>query len=443
MPKSFTFPSLHDPIAVLGLGYVGLPLLIEILMVSRGRRVVGFDTSASKIWYLMNSKSLIEYGYRDAIMSYAGSNQLKLSSDPQSIASCFIYVVAVPTPVNKSNAPDLECLNEATRIIFASNGLKAVPNDKIIIYESTVYPGATRDVFESVAKGYQQLQHNFRIGYSPERINPGDTQHRLTNIVKVTSGQNSETADWIDNFYKLICKAGTYKASSIEVAEACKSFENTQRDLNIALVNELALICSRLNINTNDVLKAASTKWNFMPFKPGLVGGHCIGVDPYYLAYKARQLGIDPKLILAGRSVNDGMAGWISRKAVKMMVSVFHTKVNLNCLIMGVTYKEDCEDTRNSKSLEVAEGLKSYGIQVTLTDPIFDQPRFALTFREWNCLTLSEALDKTYNCIIISVAHSVYVKVATKKYIKSLKTNGFIYDLKDVINDYCPEVVKL
>lgn len=431
-----TYPDINDPVCVIGLGYVGIPLIVEILKSSSNREVYGYDISSKKINDLHNGENLREYGYENNISYYKGENTLMISNSIEILKKSKIFIVAVPTPVDDANTPDLSFMRKATEaIIMANNGENTHSDSKIIIYESTVYPGATREIFTECMKKLMRKGLFVKFGYSPERINPGDKKNTLTNIIKITSGEDEDTAQWIDKFYNSFIHAGTYLAPSIEVAEAAKLIENTQRDINIALVNELALICSRLNIDTYEVLEAANTKWNFLDFKPGLVGGHCIGVDPYYLAYKAEKLGIHPKVILAGRSVNDGMPGWISRKIIKSMVSKSGVRKNYKCLLMGATFKEDCKDTRNSKSLEIARILTSYGIEVCITDPYLKKGSHlriteALKF---TTMDLKESLTKKFDCIIISVKHNEFKNMDHNLLFKALEPTGFIYDLKNTI----------
>src|SRR3990167_8458861 len=350
-------------LAIIGLGYVGLPLAVEF---GKYRSVVGFDINQQRISALKAGHDTTLEGNDEEL---AHSVHLSYSADIDGLKACNTYIVTVPTPIDAHKKPDLTPLIKASQTIG-----KVLKKGDIVIYESTVYPGATEEDCVPVLEQVSGLTFNvdFFAGYSPERINPGDKEHRVTTIKKVTSGSTPEIAELVDSLYRQIITAGTHKASSIKVAEAAKVIENTQRDLNIALVNELALIFNRMNIDTQEVLMAASTKWNFIPFKPGLVGGHCIGVDPYYLTYRAQQFGYHPEVILAGRRINDNMGKYIAEQTIKLMIQQSCTIKNEKVAVLGLTFKENCSDLRNSRSFDIINELKAYHIDVKIHDPLGD-----------------------------------------------------------------------
>ena len=408
-------------IAIIGLGYVGLPLAHAF---SFKYEVVGFDIAKWRIDELQNgydrTLELSEKQVKECL-----ENGMKFSDNLEDIKDCNIYIITVPTPIDKHNNPDL------TPLIKASESVgKVLSKDDIVIYESTVYPGATEEVCIPVLEKVSGLKFNkdFYAGYSPERINPGDKEHTVTKILKVTSGSTPEIAEKVDNLYKSVIKAGTHLASSIKVAEAAKVIENSQRDINIAFVNELALIFDKLGIDTNDVLEAAGTKWNFLKFKPGLVGGHCIGIDPYYLAHKAKEIGYHPEIILAGRRTNDGMGEFVANKVVKLMIHKEHTIKGSKVLVLGITFKENCPDIRNSRVIDVINELKDFGINVDVYDPWADNEEVK---REYG-LELKENynLDE-YDAVVLAVAHNEFKEISSK--ISKLKTQNsklIIYDIK-------------
>lgn len=425
-------PRYDSEIAVIGMGYVGIPLFIEIAKNIRPKRLVGFDKDAKRIEWLASSASMSEYGYDIELNSLGDRCNIELSSNPDCLADCKIFIVAVPTPISNANAPDLSMMNEAATCVAEIAGED--DDTKVMIFESTVFPGACRETIQSCNR-LRTLNEggNIVIGYSPERINPGDQSHTLRNTIKIVSGETDEVASWVQGFYNLIVSAGTFLAPSIEVAEAAKVLENTQRDINIALANEMALICSRLGIRTADVLEAAETKWNFMKIRPGLVGGHCIGVDPYYLAYKAEEVGIHPQLILAGRNINDNMAGWVARKVLKELSRRKDYVRNSKCLVMGVTFKEDCNDTRNSKAIELAKLLMEYGVNVTTTDPLAEQMDIevdGLTVKGYKTVHV-----ETYDAIVIAVSHRFYKDIESEEYTNMIHPQGFIFDVRGVTRD--------
>lgn len=350
----------HQKIAIVGLGYVGLPLAVEF---GKQRPVVGFDINAARIAELKDGHDgTLEVAPQDLV----AAAQLRFSSDPDDLKACQIFIVTVPTPVGQANRPDLTPLVKASETVG-----KALKQGDIVIYESTVYPGATEEVCVPVLEKFSGKKFNvdFFCGYSPERINPGDKVNTLTKIKKITSGSTPEVADTVDALYSSIITAGTHKASSIKVAEAAKVIENTQRDLNIALVNELSVIFDRLGIDTIEVLEAAGSKWNFLPFRPGMVGGHCIGVDPYYLTHKAEEVGYHPQVILAGRRINDNMARYVARNVIKRMIGNGIDVARSTVGVLGITFKENCPDVRNSKVVDMVHEFQAWGIKVVVADP--------------------------------------------------------------------------
>ena len=407
-------------IAIIGLGYVGLPLAHAF---SSKYKVVGFDIAEWRINELRSgydrTLELNENQVKEAI-----KNGMEFSNQLEDIKDCNIYIVTVPTPIDKHNNPDL------TPLIKASQSLgKVLKKNDIVIYESTVYPGATEEVCIPELEKVSGLKFNedFFAGYSPERINPGDKKHTVTKIKKVTSGSTPEIANKVDELYKSIIEAGTFKASSIKVAEAAKVIENSQRDINIAFVNELALIFDKLGIDTNDVLEAAGTKWNFLPFKPGLVGGHCIGVDPYYLAHKAKEVGYHPEIILAGRRTNDNMGIFVANKLVKLLIHKGHKVKDSKVLVLGITFKENCPDIRNSRVIDVINELKEFGINVDVYDPWADKDEVK---REYDVeLIMNDELRiENYDGIVLAVAHNEFKEI--EKELNNKKYNQVIYDIK-------------
>jgi len=408
-------------LAIVGLGYVGLPLAVEF-----GKKipVVGFDINKARVSEL--KKGLDNTLEVDAD-ELAEAKSLSYTTNTSDLESCNVYIVTVPTPIDKSKNPDLTPLIKASEML----GLVISKGD-IVIYESTVYPGATEEVCVPIIEKISNLQFNkdFFAGYSPERINPGDKEHRVTSILKVTSGSNPETADYVDDLYSSIITAGTHKASSIKVAEAAKVIENTQRDVNIALINELAIIFNRLNINTEEVLIAAGTKWNFLPFRPGLVGGHCIGVDPYYLTHKAQEIGYNPEMILAGRRLNDNMGCYVVSQLVKLMLQKRIHVNDSNILIMGLTFKENCPDLRNTRVIDMIEELTEYGAKVDVHDPWVDKDAAKHEYG----LTILDEIDKNkYDAIIIAVAHSEFADLGVDTLHEFGKDDHVIYDLKYIL----------
>jgi UDP-N-acetyl-D-galactosamine dehydrogenase len=408
-------------IGVIGLGYVGLPLAVEF---GKVRPVIGYDTNTSRISELRAG----EDNTREVdIAELSEASYLKVTADINTLKACRIFIVTVPTPVDKANRPDFGPLLNACDAV---GGI--MQKGSLVIFESTVYPGATEEVCVPTLekKSAMKFNRDFYCGYSPERINPGDKHHRLTKIVKVTSGSTSDAADAVDTLYRQIITAGTHKASSIKVAEAAKVIENTQRDVNIALINELSMIFTLLGIDTQEVLEAAGTKWNFLPFRPGLVGGHCIGVDPYYLTHKAQEVGYHPEVILAGRRINDSMAAYVAEQVVKLMVSKGHELLRGRVLVLGFTFKENCPDLRNTKVIDLVEALLEYRLEVDIYDP-FVKTEQAPTMP--GILFLAKLPDiPNYSAIVVAVGHSQFLELGECG-IKSLaKPGAIIYDVKSI-----------
>jgi len=409
-------------VAVIGLGYVGLPLAVEF---SRKFPVIGFDLRQERIAELAQG---IDVTREVSSEDLAGARDLVFTSELADLQGCNVYVVAVPTPIDANKRPDLEPLRSASRTV----GRVLSAND-VVIYESTVYPGATEEVCVPILAQVSGLVFNqdFFVGYSPERINPGDREHRLTTIVKVTSGSTAETAAFVDELYASIVTAGTFRASSIRVAEAAKVIENTQRDVNIALVNELALIFNRLGIDTMEVLRAAGTKWNFLPFRPGLVGGHCIGVDPYYLCHKAQEVGYHPEMILAGRRLNDDMGRYIASEAVKLMLKKRIHVADANILIMGLTFKENCPDLRNTRVVDIIDELESYGANIEVFDPVADA---AEAKRLYGVTMIRDLPVNHYDGVILAVAHREFQELKAEDFRRMCRKLSIIYDVKHVLD---------
>ena len=409
-------------IAIVGLGYVGLPLAVEF---GKTRVVVGFDVKLSRIDELRQG---LDRTLEVDSSELAAAVNLTFTSDIALLKRCSIFIITVPTPIDKANRPDLNPL------IMASSAVGSVISPgAIVIYESTVYPGATEEICVPILERVSGLQFNvdFCCGYSPERINPGDKHHRLTNIRKVTSGSTPEAAEEINSLYRKIITAGTYRASSIRVAEAAKVIENTQRDLNIALMNELALIFGRLGIDTTEVLEAAGSKWNFLPFRPGLVGGHCIGVDPYYLTHKAQEIGYHPEVILAGRRTNDGMAAYVGSQVIKLMAMRRINVVGARVLVLGLTFKEDCPDLRNTKVVDVISELASYGVEVDVFDPWVN---VAEAEEEYDIRPLAKEPETLrYDAIILAVAHRQFADWGVERIRSFGKADHILYDVKSVL----------
>jgi UDP-N-acetyl-D-galactosamine dehydrogenase len=414
----------HTCITVIGLGYVGLPLAVEF---AKYFKTVGFDINEQRIADLQSCNDhTLEVSteqLQEVIQQQVPADKgLYCTNKLEDISGCNYYIVTVPTPVDKNNRPDLTPLYKASETVG-----KVLKKGDIVIYESTVYPGVTEDECVPVLEKVSGLKFNvdFFCGYSPERINPGDKNHTVTKIKKVTSGSTDEIAEKVDALYRTVIVAGTHKASSIKVAEAAKVIENAQRDINIAFVNELAKIFNRLGIDTHEVLAASATKWNFLPFKPGLVGGHCIGVDPYYLAQKAQEAGYHPEIILAGRRLNDGMGEYIANEIVKLMIKKDKTVKNAEVLLLGVTFKENCPDVRNTRVVDIIRELNSYDIKLTVYDPWASPEEVS---HEYGIDTVSSLPEgNKYDAVVLAVAHSEFVD---QDWSKLVKDGGIIYDVK-------------
>lgn len=415
---------MHDldslKIAVVGLGYVGLPLAVEL---GKHFETVGFDIDAARVSALEDGRDATREISRDELASAA---RLRFASDLKAIAGCNFYIVTVPTPIDEYRRPDLSPLLSASRSV----GSVLKPGD-LVVYESTVYPGCTEEQCVPLLASKSGLvpDRDFFVGYSPERINPGDKTHRLTDIRKVTSGSTPEAAEIIDAVYRRIIKAGTFKAESIRVAEAAKVIENTQRDVNIALINELAMLFHRLGLDTQAVLDAAGTKWNFLPFRPGLVGGHCIGVDPYYLTHKAQQLGHHPEMILAGRRINDGMAEYVASSMVKAMIDQKLPVQGARVLVLGLTFKEDCPDLRNTKVIDVIRELERYDTTVDVHDPWAD---VAEARRQYGIELTAMPEQGTYDGILLAVPHEQFRQAGADQLRLFGRTPHVFFDLKSV-----------
>jgi UDP-N-acetyl-D-galactosamine dehydrogenase len=408
-------------IGVVGLGYVGLPLAVEF---GQKYPTLGFDIHSARIAEL---ESGTDSTLESSAEELASATNLSYTTDPAALADCNFYIVTVPTPIGDSNRPLLTPLRKASETLGG-----VISKGDIIVYESTVYPGATEEFCVPILEKGSGLKMNedFFVGYSPERINPGDKEHRLPSILKVTSGSTPEVAVFIDSVYKSIITAGTHLASSIKVAEAAKVIENTQRDVNIALVNELAMIFDRVGIDTEEVLEAAGTKWNFLPFRPGLVGGHCIGVDPYYLTYKAEQLGYHPHMILAGRRINDNMAAYIVTQVVKLMLGKRIQPADSRALVLGLTFKENCPDVRNTKVVDIVRELASYGSSVDVWDPWVDP---AEAKAEYDIDLVSAPQKGAYDVVVIAVAHDQFKALGAQGIRDFGKETSVAYDIKYVL----------
>lgn len=408
-------------VAILGLGYVGLPLAIEF---SKFLNVVGFDISSKRVEELKRGRDATREIDSSALID---TPTLFFTDCIDDLKTCNVFIITVPTPVDNNKRPNFEPLEYASRLVGS-----VMSKDAVVIYESTVYPGATEEICVPILEAISSLNFNsdFYVGYSPERINPGDKTHRLPDIVKVTSGSTPQITKFVDSLYSLIITAGTFPVSSIMVAEAAKVIENTQRDINIALINELAMIFNRLDIDTEEVLLAAGSKWNFLSFRPGLVGGHCIGVDPYYLTYKAQSLGYNPEIILSGRRINDGMSQYVSIELLKAMLNKKIDVSNSKALILGFSFKENCPDVRNTKVIDIYHQLLDYGMGVDVFDPWVDESE-ATTLYD---LSLTRELkNDTYSAIILAVAHSEFKDFGVAGITKLCKSSHVIYDLKSIL----------
>ena len=411
----------NTKIAIIGLGYVGLPLAVEF---GKHFPTLGFDINTERIQELNSGRDrTLELDSAEL----ASATMLRYASDTAQLEEYNTYIVTVPTPIDEHKRPDLTPLHRASELLG-----RVIKKGDVVIYESTVYPGCTEDDCIPIIERASGLRFNtdFFAGYSPERINPGDKQHRVTGIVKVTSGSTPETAEYVDTLYGTIITAGTHRASSIKVAEAAKVIENTQRDVNIALINEFSLIFNRLGINTLEVLEAAGSKWNFLPFRPGLVGGHCIGVDPYYLTYKAQEIGYHPEVILAGRRINDTMGLYVTDTVVKLMTRKRIHVVDSNVLVMGLAFKENCPDIRNTRVIDIVRELQNYSAHVDIYDPWVNP---AEADHEYGVTTLRDVPSKQYDAVIVAVAHQQFVEMGVEGIRRLQKPQSVLFDIKDVL----------
>jgi UDP-N-acetyl-D-galactosamine dehydrogenase len=413
----------HDTvIAVIGLGYVGLPLAVEF---GKKYKTIGYDLSKEKI---ASYKNYLDPTGEVSIDELKAAKQLEVTTDPSRLVSADYLIVAVPTPVDEAHIPDFSPLIGSSTTVG-----QHMKRGSIVIYESTVYPGATEEVCVPILEKQSGLKwkQDFHVGYSPERVNPGDKHRTITKIVKVVSGDDEPTLNAVSNLYESVISAGVHRASSIKVAEAAKVIENTQRDLNIALMNELAVIFDKMNIDTLEVLEAAGTKWNFLPFRPGLVGGHCIGVDPYYLTHKAEMLGYHPQVILAGRRINDNMASYVAQQTVKQMINAGSCIKGAKVNVLGLTFKENCPDIRNSKVADMVRELREYGCDVYVHDPIAEtaeaEHEYGITLTPWNQLPKADA-------IVAAVSHKEYLDMPFDKIFSVAKTNSVFIDVKSAYN---------
>lgn len=434
------FPPLKDcTVAVIGLGYVGLPLAVEFSKtkaclrtdVLLQRRVIGFDINTQRLEELRQG---IDRTNETSSQELNSAKLLELTNDPILLEEADVFVVTVPTPIDSAKRPDLSPLEKASVTVGrALKQRRCSVSTPVVIYESTVFPGATEEVCVPILERESGLVLNegFCCGYSPERINPGDNEHKLTTITKVTSGSSVHSAVWVDSFYGSIIEAGTHLAPSLKVAEAAKVIENTQRDLNIALINELAIIFRQLDIDTLDVLEAAGTKWNFLPFRPGLVGGHCIGVDPYYLTFKAEITGYHPQLVLAGRRINDEMASWVAEKLVLGLCKKNKLIAGAKVLILGLTFKENCPDLRNTKVYDLVESFKSYNMLVNIVDPLVDTEEVRKVYN----LDVSNSLPvgESHDSVVLAVAHDYFVSLRVHEWNQLIVPDGIFFDLKGKI----------
>lgn len=409
-------------ICVVGLGYVGLPLAVAF---GRTREVVGFDLNQARVDQLSNGIDLTREVTAQALQQSKG---MKVTADVKEIEDCTVYIVTVPTPIDEHNQPNLMPIKRASETIGA-----VLNQGDVVVYESTVYPGATEEVCVPLLESKSGLIFNqgFYVGYSPERINPGDTKHRLETIVKVVAGSTPEITLQLSEMYAEVVEAGIHSVNSIKVAEAAKVIENTQRDVNIALVNELAMIFNLMDIDTSEVLEAASTKWNFLPFRPGIVGGHCIGVDPYYLTQKAQSIGYHPEMILAGRRINDNMGNYIVGQIVKGMIQKRIAVMDSRILMLGLTFKENCPDIRNTRVVDLVREFSNYGAKVDVYDPWVD-PEDAL--REYQINLIDQLQDDSYDAVVVAVAHEEFVTLGSEKLRGFGKANHILYDLKGVFS---------
>ena len=417
---------LKDKIAVIGLGYVGIPLAVEF---GKKFETIGYDINHQRIDELKNH---YDRTLEMTSLELKSSKNLKYTTNPDDLKNCNIFIITVPTPINNKNLPDLKPLKSSSKVVG-----KLLKKEDIVIYESTVYPGVTEDECVPILEKQSGLVFNkdFYCGYSPERINPGDKERTLTKILKITSGSNKKTSKKVDDLYKSIIKAGTHLASSIKVAEAAKVIENTQRDVNIALVNELALIFDAMGISSKDVLQAAGTKWNFLNFKPGLVGGHCIGVDPYYLTYKAEKMGYKPNLILSSRAINNRMSSYIAKKTIKLLINSDKKIKDSKILVLGLTFKENCPDIRNTKIVDIIDDLLDFKCKVDLYDPWINKEEVQTIYKNYNIINNPFNSSKKYSAIIVAVAHKQFVKLKQKDYENISLDDPILIDIKGIVKN--------
>ena len=407
-------------ISVVGLGYVGLPVAVAF---GTKNYCIAFDINQNRIESLINNIDLTGEVSREELKNA----NILFTNNPDELKKSNFFIVAVPTPIDRANRPDLTPLENVSVTIGC-----ILKHGDIVVYESTVYPGVTEEFCVPILEKKSGLKcgRDFTVGYSPERINPSDKTRRFTDIIKVISGQDKETLDIIDNVYSSVVKAGVHRVSNIKIAEAAKVIENTQRDLNIALMNELAVIFDRMNIDTTEVLQAAGTKWNFLPFRPGFVGGHCIGVDPYYLTYKAELMGYIPQIILAGRRINDNMSRFVARKGIKLLIQNNHNMINVKANILGVTFKENCPDIRNSKVIDMINELLDFRVEVSIYDSVVNKDeaksQFNITLNEWDNLPVAELL-------IVAVGHNEFKNITLNKLLSKVKNGGVIIDAKSIL----------
>lgn len=407
-------------VSVIGLGYVGLPVAVEF---GKQKHCIGFDINSDRINELINGCDRTN----EVLTEDLNKADILFTQDVNALSAADFHIIAVPTPVDRAHTPDLTAMIKASETVA-----KILKKGDIVVYESTVYPGVTEDICVPTLERGSQLKCgvDFKVGYSPERINPGDKLRPLTQIKKIVAGQDAETLKIIAQVYSSIIQAGVYKASSIKVAEAAKVIENTQRDLNIALMNELAVIFERMQIDTQEVLDAAGTKWNFLPFKPGLVGGHCIGVDPYYLTHKAELLGYIPQVILAGRRINDNMGRYVARRAIKQLIKTNHPLQNLKAIVLGFTFKEDCPDTRNSKVIDIINELRDYNVDVIVHDPVADAQtatqEYNITLTDWDNLP-------KVDLIVVAVSHNEFRHMSLEQLITKANPKAVIFDVKSIL----------
>ena len=411
----------NDRLAIVGLGYVGLPLAVEF---GKHYETVGFDVNPVRINGLRAGEDrTLEVDGQEL----ASAARLRFSDQVEDLRDCNVFIVTVPTPIDSAKRPDLVPLTRASESLG-----RVLKKGDVVVYESTVYPGCTEEVCVPILERVSGLVFNedFFVGYSPERINPGDRTHRVTSILKVTSGSTPEAADFIDRLYASIITAGTHKASSIKVAEAAKVIENTQRDLNIALVNDLAMLFNKLGIDTLEVLEAAGTKWNFLPFRPGLVGGHCISVDPYYLTHKAQEVGHHPDVILAGRRTNDGMGPYVASEVIRLMVRKGINPVQARVLVLGLAFKENCPDLRNTRVVDIICALRGYNVQVDIRDPWVDP---AEASHEYGLELIDQPPTGEYDAVVLTVAHHEFCELASAGVRRFVRNGGVVYDVKGLL----------